>query len=76
MTLSVPGDFTKEIEEAVARIGANPHRFPFYSQGVRYCGPTQQFHYRLYFCDSGSEIMVLAIANPQRKPGYWKRRKV
>lgn len=68
--------FVDEIERGLDQIRNDPgkSRMPGSSDYCR-VGPTERFSYSLIYQFSGETIEVLAIAAPQRRPGYWKRRR-
>ena len=65
-----------EIERALEQIRNDPgkSRMPGSPSYYR-VGPTVRFSYSLIYQISVETIEVLAIAAPQRRPGYWKRRR-
>jgi hypothetical protein len=71
------GLFVDEIEEALRDILAEPgkRRMPGLPGYFR-VGPIARFSFSLIYRMAGDEIHVIAIAAPQRRPGYWKRRKI
>jgi plasmid stabilization system protein ParE len=68
--------FVDEIERALEQIQDDPgkNRMPGARNYYR-VGPTERFSYSLIYQISDQTIEVLAIAAPQRRPGYWKRRR-
>jgi len=38
-------------------------------------GPTERFSFSIIYQVVGPEIHVVAIAAPERRPGFWKRRR-
>jgi plasmid stabilization system protein ParE len=69
--------FVDEIERALEEIQKHPgkKRMPRSSSYYRF-GPTERFAYSLIYRIGKDALEVIAIAAPQRRPGYWKRRKV
>jgi plasmid stabilization system protein ParE len=65
-----------EIENALEQVRRNPgaSRMPNARSYYR-VGPTERFGYSFVYQMSDDTIEVLAISAPQRRPGYWKRRK-
>jgi ParE-like toxin of type II ParDE toxin-antitoxin system len=69
--------FVDEIERALEEIKKRPgkKRMPRSSLYYRF-GPTERFAYSLIYQIGEDSLEVIAIAAPQRRPGYWKRRTV
>jgi hypothetical protein len=69
--------FIDEIEHALHAIGHHPgkSRLPGSRRYFRF-GPTARFSYSVIYQMSETAVEVLAIAAPQRRPGYWKRRRI
>lgn len=68
--------FVDEIEQALGEIVDEPGkcRMPGVPGYFR-VGPTERFSFSLIYRLEGDEIHVIAIAAPQRRPGYWRRRR-
>lgn len=72
-------DFLAAVRAAYAGIREHPDRHPQaedapLNRNVRYLY-LGRFQFRIiYWLRSADEIVILAIANTSRKPGYWKRR--
>lgn len=72
----VPGlgdAFLTEVLNAIDRIGGFPEAWRPCSKRTRRC-QTRRFPYGVIYQIRGQEILILAIANLHRKPGYWKDR--
>jgi len=68
--------FVDEIERALDQIRNDPSKSRMLGARTYYrVGPTERFSYSLIYQISDEAIEVLAIAAPQRRPGYWKRRR-
>ena len=69
--------FYQEIQAALDDLGKRTHHRPLTNTSGYYrVGPTPTHSYSLIYRIVGDEIHLLAIAAPQRQPGYWKRRKI
>ena len=65
--------FLDEIIQSVKRIQKNPTSWSPFSENTRRC-LTNKFPYAIIYQIRESEILVVAIAHLQRKPGYWENR--
>jgi plasmid stabilization system protein ParE len=66
-------NFESAIEEAVARIGKAPKRWPIYFDSFRRY-VLRQFPFSIIYQELSSEIVVFAVAHGRRRPGYWRDR--
>jgi plasmid stabilization system protein ParE len=62
--------FAIAVEEALAKIVADPERFPLTTRGCRYCN-LKRYPFRVVFDQTATHIAVIAIAHAKRRPGYW-----
>ncbi|MFP4573965.1 MAG: type II toxin-antitoxin system RelE/ParE family toxin [Desulfobacterales bacterium] len=72
----VPGlgdAFLAEVLNAIDRIGRFPEAWGPCSKRTRRCR-TRRFPYGVIYQIRDQEILIVAIANLHRKPGYWKDR--
>ena len=69
--------FVDEIEEALAEMKKHPGKFRL-PGSLNYfrVGPTARFSYSVIYQISDACLEVIAIAAPQRRPGYWRRRRI
>jgi toxin ParE1/3/4 len=68
------GEFTDEVDRAIARIARSPTRWPVVFAKFRKVR-LRRFPYILYYyVVDPSLALVLAVAHGRRRPGYWKRR--
>jgi plasmid stabilization system protein ParE len=69
--------FVDEIEQALVQIQLEPgkQKMPR-APGYFRVGPTKRFSYNVIYQVTGDTIEVIAISAPQRRPGYWKRRRL
>jgi plasmid stabilization system protein ParE len=68
--------FIDEIEQAIAQIEKAPGKRRLSGRpGYYRVGPTKRFSYSLIYQISGDLIEVLAVAAPQRRPAYWRKRR-
>lgn len=77
LTPTTEADFRSEIRAAFTEITANPERFRLAVKGEpdRRFGPTKKFRYLIYYYERSSDVLVLAVAHPGRRPRYWVGRK-
>jgi plasmid stabilization system protein ParE len=77
LTPTTEADFRAEIRGAFMEIAAHPERFRFALKGEpdRRFGPTKKFRYLVYYYPGDLEVLVLAVAHPSRRPGYWVGRR-
>lgn len=61
------------IEEAIALILADPHRWHPFDEDVRRC-LTRVFPYGIFYTIEANFVLILAVAHCSREPGYWRRR--
>ncbi len=66
--------FLAELIRAASRIERHPEAWPVISGAIRRCR-LLRFPYALMYVQDGHDILVLALANLHRKPGYWRDRK-
>lgn len=64
---------TEEFEAALGRISHFPHGWKSISAKLRQCG-LKGFPYVVIYAVIGDEIIVVALANTHRMPGYWMGR--
>lgn len=67
-------EFAEEVYATIARIIAYPKAWTKLSMHTRRC-LVNRFPFGIIFQIKGSELRVIAVANLNRKPGYWKRRR-
>ncbi len=65
--------FASAVDEAIAKIVADPGRFPAAFRGCRYCS-LQQLPFRVVFREETNRLVVVAIAHAKRRPRYWHGR--
>ncbi len=66
-------EFAEEVYAAIARIIAYPKAWTRLSKHARRC-LVNRFPFGVIFQVKGSELRIIAVANLNRKPGYWERR--
>ena len=66
-------DFLSEVLKVLNRIAKFPHAWHTCSKRTRRC-QTRRFPYGIIYQIRKAEILIVAIANLHRKPGYWKDR--
>jgi plasmid stabilization system protein ParE len=77
-TTRVVANFIEEIESAEKDILRNPDRFPMVSGQIQYrrFGPTRIYRFSVIYQTDGSDLYILAIAHPARRPRYWIKRRI
>ena len=66
-------EFAEEVYATIARIIAYPKAYTRLSKHTRRC-LVHRFPFGIIFQVKDSVLRVIAVANLNRKPGYWKRR--
>lgn len=66
-------EFAEEVYAAIARIIAYPKAWTRLSKHTRRC-LVNRFPFGVIFQVKVSELRIIAVANLNHKPGYWKRR--
>ena len=66
-------EFAEEVYAAIARITAYPKAWTKLSKHTRRC-LLNRFPFGIIFQVKDSKVRIIAVANLNRKPGYWKRR--
>jgi hypothetical protein len=77
-TTRVVANFIEEIETAERAILRDPDRFPLVSGLTQYrrFGPTKIYRFNVIDQIAGSDLHVLAVAHPARRPRYWIKRRI
>jgi toxin ParE1/3/4 len=66
--------FVDAVDAAVQRIVQAPDSLPIVSGKYRRV-PLEKFpHSLIYYERTESDIRIVAVAHPSRRPGYWRRR--
>ena len=65
--------FAAEVYAAITRISEYPESWPAMSKNTRRCR-VNRFPYGVIFKMKSGLLRIIAIANLQRRPGYWKDR--
>jgi plasmid stabilization system protein ParE len=65
--------FLVALDDAEARISANPSAWSPDTYGTRSCR-LKKFPYRLIYVEEPNRVLVVALAHDHRRPGYWHRR--
>jgi toxin ParE1/3/4 len=66
--------FINAIEDTVYRIRESPNRYAVIDEDVRRC-VAPRFPYAVLYTVEQDYILILAVMNCSRDPGYWKSRK-
>lgn len=66
-------EFAEEVYAAISRIIAYPKAWTRLSKRTRRC-LVNRFPFGIIFQVKDSILRIIAVANLNRKPGYWKRR--
>jgi hypothetical protein len=65
--------FLAEVVTAIGHIRRHPKAWSTLGGGFRRCR-TRRFPYGLIYHATDDQILIVAIANPHRKPTYWRER--
>ena len=65
--------FASAVDEAIAKIVADPGRFPSTFGGCHYCS-LNRFPFRVVFREETTRTVVIVVAHAKRRPGYWHSR--
>ncbi len=66
-------DFAKEVYSAIQNILAFPDAWAVLSKNTRRC-LVNRFPFRILYQKKTEEILIVAIMQLNRKPGYWRGR--
>jgi toxin ParE1/3/4 len=66
-------EFILAVDRAIAKIVEAPQRWPRFFGAQRYL--LDRFPYSVIYRVVGDQVQVLAIAQQQRRPTYWRRRR-
>jgi len=77
-TTQVVANFIEEIEAAEKAILRDPERFALVRGKNQYrrFGPTKIYRFNVIYQVVGSDLHILAVAHPSRRPYYWIRRRI
>ena len=67
-------EFALEVSSALERILQYPSGWEQISENCRRC-LTLRFPYELIYVIEDGYVLIVAVANQHRKPGFWKNRK-
>jgi hypothetical protein len=67
------GRFLADLDDAVARVAANPRAWSPHFHGTRVC-QFRLFPFSLVYVEEPAGVLVVAVAHHRRRPGYWRRR--
>lgn len=70
---SAETSFLRELDHAVEIVSEAPHRWPRYLAGTRRY-VFRRFPFSLIYFVEDDVIMIVAIANDRKRPGYWRGR--
>ena len=66
-------EFAREIYSTIQRINHFPEAWSKMSENTRRC-LVNRFPYGVIYSITGDEIIILAVMQLNREPGYWKKR--
>lgn len=66
--------FVTQVEKAIDRIETDPESHALIGRNHRYIRVSQFPYMLIYQVMANGDVMVTAVANTSRRPGYWKRR--
>jgi hypothetical protein len=67
-------EFAEEVYGAIVRISEYPNAWSALSKNTRRC-LVNRFPYGVIFQVKSKILRIVAVANLQRRPGYWKHRR-
>lgn len=73
ISVALAARFMADVDDAVARIAANPQLGSPHHHGTRICR-LRRFPFYLVYLEDSVNLFVIAVANNHRRPGYWRRR--
>lgn len=65
--------FALEVDEAVAKIVAEPQRFPTTASCCRFC-LVKRYPFRVVYQEGPERIVIVAVAHAKRRPRFWRGR--
>ena len=65
--------FAHAVDNAVSRIVEAPMQYPFAEHRTRKL-VLPRFPFNIFYLQSESEIVIVAMAHQKRRPGYWSSR--
>ena len=68
-------EFAHEVYKTIQRIIAFPNAWQKLDADIRRC-LTNRFPFGVIYYQKDDEIIILAVMQLQRKPNYWKERKI
>ena len=63
-------DFIDEINKGFKQIGKHPEAWPLIDEGIR-AYQIKRFGFRIIYCVTPDEVIVLAVCHCARRPRYW-----
>jgi len=74
--LGLGNEFLDEVEFAITRILETPYSWTEIEKGIRRI-LTRRFPFGVlyHYIEEQSEILIIAVMNTNREPGYWQSRK-
>ena len=66
-------DFAEEVYGTISRIAAYPDAWPMLSKSTRRC-LVNRFPYGVLYQVKSGMLLIVAVANLHRRPGYWRKR--
>jgi hypothetical protein len=75
--VNAPAMFYDEMQATLRELSQLAHhRAILNAPGYYRLGPTPTFRYSVIYQVMGTTIYLVAFAAPERRPGYWRRRKI
>lgn len=65
--------FCDEIERLICDIRRQPERFPLFDPPIRRHF-SNVFPYAVLYVDQPDRVLIIALMNMKRRPGYWRQR--
>ena len=63
-------DFIDEMNKGFKQIGKHPEAWPLIDEGIR-AYQIKRFGFRIIYCVTPDEVIVLAVCHCARQPRYW-----
>ena len=67
-------EFAEEVYDTIQRILAFPNAWQLLEDNIRRC-MTRRFPFGVIYYERADTIVILAVMQLNRKPGYWQKRK-
>lgn len=65
--------FSESVESAIQQLLGDPTSWPVIEGDVHRC-PVRSFPFDVLFFVEGNDVLIVAVMDQRRRPGYWKDR--